>query len=178
MYKDVDLTQFICNNFGQIWDEKKLEWSYGSKDVHGYMHFKGIRAHRIICTAFKDREREEQTDVDHINGIKHDNRPENLRWVTKKENSNNPLTKAKMSLIRTGYKQTEEAKIKIGEYRSNTSWDEETKKKISNSHKGKILSEEHKKKIVAARTGKKHSEETKKKMSEAKLGKKYPKEEE
>lgn len=34
----------------------------------------------------------EGADVDHINGCRSDNRVENLRWVTHKENCNNPIT--------------------------------------------------------------------------------------
>lgn len=35
-------------------------------------------------------------EVDHLNGIRTDNRAENLRWCTHKQNMNNPLTKNKL----------------------------------------------------------------------------------
>ena len=40
--------------------------------------------------------------LDHINTIRSDNRLENLRCVTQKENSNNPLTRKHISEVRTG----------------------------------------------------------------------------
>lgn len=38
------------------------------------------------------------SEIDHINTDKTDNRVENLRWVTHRENQNNPVTKSKMKL--------------------------------------------------------------------------------
>lgn len=49
---------------------------------------------RVVAFAFPEicGEYFEGAEIDHINGIRKDNRPENLKWVTHKENVNNPLT--------------------------------------------------------------------------------------
>jgi len=64
--------------------------SFGGNDrVNGYMyrHVNGkrYRVHRLICSAFHGNPPKGH-DVDHVNGIKHDNRPENLRWASRSQN--------------------------------------------------------------------------------------------
>ena len=51
--------------------------------------------HRLVADAFMVKP-EGKTEIDHINCIRDDNRVENLRWCTKKENMNNELTKEAM----------------------------------------------------------------------------------
>ena len=70
------------------------EWTFGKLDENsGYLLIGGERIHRIICTAFHGDAPSNQHVVDHINTIRQDNRPINLRWLTKLENAlNNPIT--------------------------------------------------------------------------------------
>lgn len=54
---------------------------------------KGItmHVHKIVALAFISNP-ENRPEIDHINAIRSDNRVENLRWVTRKENTNNPVS--------------------------------------------------------------------------------------
>jgi len=71
-----------------------------SKDRYGYLYCtlskNGNRtqhmAHRMVAEAFLECEDPSKYCVDHINTVRTDNRVENLRFVSIKENNNNPLT--------------------------------------------------------------------------------------
>ena len=51
--------------------------------------------HTLVAQAFIPNP-DNKLCIDHINCNRSDNRVENLRWVTHKENSNNPITKPRM----------------------------------------------------------------------------------
>jgi len=59
----------------------------------GYVYFtynnKRYSIHRIVADLFCYGKSNEKKFVDHINRLRHDNRVENLRWVTSSENNKN-----------------------------------------------------------------------------------------
>ena len=112
---------------------------------HGYPAYGKFYVHRAVAELFIPNP-ENKPYVDHINTNPLDNRAENLRWVSTKENCNNPLTRKHMSEARKG---------KPGKPHS-----EETKRKISEALKGKPNNF----------TGKHHSEESRSKISAALKG--------
>jgi len=72
-------------------------WTFGESINRGYAWFCGEAVHRIVAYAFLGQPPTPQHVVDHIDTNRQNNRPENLRWLTKLENILlNPITKAKI----------------------------------------------------------------------------------
>src|SRR5574344_2678882 len=79
------------------------EWTFGKQDKYsGYMLHGQVRVHHVVATAFIGEcpGSLKQYVVDHIDNNKCNNRPENLRWCTRLENTiGNPITRAKIEMI-------------------------------------------------------------------------------
>ena len=76
-------------------------WTFGKpNEKTGYMEIAGQRVHRIVAFAFLGEPPTELHVVDHIDTNRRNNRPENLRWLTRLENAlNNPITRARIENI-------------------------------------------------------------------------------
>jgi len=70
------------------------QWTFGTPCNHaGYMKISTEAVHRIVATAFHGAAPSKSHVVDHIDTNRRNNRPENLRWVTRLENILlNPIT--------------------------------------------------------------------------------------
>lgn len=100
-----------------------LDKSTGYRRFSLYKDGKVKRAyvHRLVAESFIPNV-ENKPEIDHINTIRHDNRVENLRWVTRKENRNNPISLDHLRVAFTGQnsphygrKRSKETKRKISE---------------------------------------------------------------
>jgi hypothetical protein len=77
------------------------QWTFGkiNKDS-GYMEIASVPIHRIVATAFHGEPPTNGHVVDHIDTNKGNNRPENLRWVTRLENILlNPITAKRIATV-------------------------------------------------------------------------------
>lgn len=90
--------RFVNCNGGVAFKKGKILKNYLSK--RGYyvvnLSIKQYKVHRLVAEAFIPNP-DNKPQIDHINTDKTDNRVENLRWVTNKENMNNPITQQNCS---------------------------------------------------------------------------------
>lgn len=77
------------------------QWTFGKLNVEtGYLEIASVRVHRIVATAFHGAPPTNDHVVDHMDTNKQNNRPENLRWVTRLENVLlNPITAKRIALV-------------------------------------------------------------------------------
>lgn len=76
------------------------QWTLGTPTKNGYLSIAGDVVHRIVATAFLGEPPTPQHVIDHIDTNRKNNRPENLRWLTRLENIlNNPITIKKIKFL-------------------------------------------------------------------------------
>lgn len=82
---------------------RKLDavWTFGRPcKSNGYMVLNNVPVHRIVATAFLGKQPSNGHVVDHIDTNRRNNRPENLRWVTRLENILlNPITRRRVEVV-------------------------------------------------------------------------------
>ena len=149
VWKDIDDYEglYQVSNLGRI----KRIYPYehlisNSKNSKGYYTVgftknnlrKNKMVHRLVAKAFilnPDNKKE----VDHINTNRTDNRVENLKWVTHKENCNNPISKINYSNTRKGktvYVYTNEQRKAVSERMKGFKHSENSKLLMSYNRKG------------------------------------------
>lgn len=110
IWKDIEGYEglYMISNKGNVINVKKGGKIKRNANLKGYRIInlwkngigKMYRVHRLVAQAFIPNP-ERKPCIDHINANRSDNRVENLRWVTNKENQNNPITKNKFKNRKT-----------------------------------------------------------------------------
>lgn len=148
--------EYQISNFGRC--KINGELIQLKSDRGGYVKIGGyIKLHRAVAELFIPNP-ENKPEVDHIDGNPSNNHVTNLRWVTHKENMNNPVCKQRMSKSSKGKPSNVKGKT----------WSKKSRERFSKIKTGTKLSEDTKKKMSTAHQRLRHTEETKAKMRKPK----------
>ena len=139
IWKEISINpNYLVSNFGRVKSiarevpckigvRKKKEHFLTPKDYHGYYHVGFIDKygkhvnpliHKLVMYAFGDIKPYPEYEIDHINGNSHDNRFENLEYVSSSENTKRAYklglqSKKALSLARPTRKMTPEQIVEM-----------------------------------------------------------------
>lgn len=170
------LDRYVQNNGGIQHRTQKILKAYGGNNKHltvvlcknGKTYPRLV--HRLVASAFIPNP-DNKPVVDHIDTVPTNNCVNNLRWVTAKENANNPLSRIHNSESKKGHKcyltkHSEETKKKLSDAHKGKTLSKEHRMKLSEAHKGEVWTKERRNKLSKSTTGHKVSEETREKIRE------------
>lgn len=109
-WKKIDgYDNYSVSSEGRVRNDKTLRILKVGYNKDGYLNVKlwkngkekNFLVHRLVAIMFLPNP-ENKPCVDHINCVRDDNRVENLRWSSQKDNCNNPLTRKRSSEARKG----------------------------------------------------------------------------
>ena len=145
---------------GKILKQHANHRGYLSVDLYKDGKMKKVVIHRLVALTYIPNPNN-LPEIDHIDTDKQNNNVGNLRWCTRKENCNNPLSLKHLGDSRRGEKNylygkslSKETKAKMSASRIGHTTSPETRRKIGDANRGRVMSDEQKLQLSKSRKGK------------------------